>query len=272
MKPFLSVVCLACAVSLGGAPSVTRAVQDPTPPIDQLVAEFAAQGIALDPARKLCSIPVDVEVRDDLLEYLLVGPGGAVHETGFRTPVQPRLLNAALLALGLEPGVNATWKPVEPPPTEEQMRAGARPYDVEPPSGDALYLYVGWRRGGESYFFRIEDLIRNLGEGASMRRHAWVFLGSKWIAKSKKSDEKVFAADVYQNLICISYFSEGFTLLTGALPECVAQNVWMLNAWVLPPTGSRLRMFFSRERIEHLPSELEALLPEVAEVAPPQEK
>lgn len=251
------------------APGKSHVVQAQT---QQLVASFAEQGVALDPARKLCSIAVDVEVRDDLLEYLLVGPGGAVHETGFRTPVQPSVLNAALLALGLEPGKNATWKPVDPPPTEEQMRAGARPYDVEAPAGDGLYLYVGWRRGDERYFFRIEDLIRNLGEGASMRRHAWVFLGSKMISKSKKSDEQVFAADVYQNLICISFFSEGFTLLTGALPECVAQNVWMLNAWVLPPTGSRLRMFFSRERIEHLTSDLEALLPEVASAVEPREK
>jgi hypothetical protein len=248
---------------LAAAPQDAGSKPAPSPELAQLVKTFEERGVHLDPARKLCSIPVDVEIRDDLLEYLLVGPGGAVHETAFRTPVQPSVLNAALLALGLEAGTNAVWKPKEPQPTEEELRAGAMPYDIDVPHGDALYLYVGWRKGTERYFFRVEDLIRNLGTGQSMTRHQWVFLGSRMVTPAKKGAEAVFAADVYHNLINISFFPEGYTLLTGGLPECISQNIWMVNAWLVPERGTRVTMIFSRERIESMASDVDALLPEV---------
>ena len=32
----------------------------------------------------------------------------------------------------------------------------------------------------------------------------------------------------------LTYDLEGNTLLTGALPECLEQTIWMSNAWLLP--------------------------------------
>src|SRR5262245_34551609 len=104
---------LALVLALAASPS--GALQDGggalSPEQQALVKTLREQGVRLDPVRKLCSIPVDVQVRDDLLEYLLVGPAGAAHESAFVTGVQPSVLNVALLALGVEPGKNATWRP-----------------------------------------------------------------------------------------------------------------------------------------------------------------
>jgi hypothetical protein len=174
------------------------------------------------------------------------------------------VLNVGLLALGVEPGANATWRPKQPQPTPEEVRAGAERFDVTPPSGDSLYLYLGWRSGGETYFFRIEDLIRNLAAGRAMRRHAWVYLGSKMVPSGRKDGGEAFAADVYQNLICVSFFPEGYTLLTGALEECLDDSIWMLNAWLLPERGTRLAMIASRQRIDAPSEAIAKLLPEVA--------
>jgi len=229
----------------------------------QLVQGLREQGVRLDPARKLCSIQVEVQVRDDLLEYLLVGSGGAGHESAFLTTVQPSVLNVALLALGVEPGKNASWSVKDPPPSEEELRDGVSPYEVRPPSGDALYLYVAWREGEDVYLYRVEDLVRNLATGRSMRRHAWVYLGSRMLPASDGSGEQ-FAADLYQNLINIAFFSDGFTLLTGALGECVEQTIWMANAWLVPERGSRVELIFSREKLESLAPEHAAELPVVA--------
>src|SRR5262245_27723588 len=132
---------------------------------------FLEHGIHLDVERALCSIAVTIDVRDDLLEYLLVNPQGAQHESLFLTDVVPSRLNAALLALGVSPGKNAEWKRKDPPPTPEQVREGVLPYTVESPSGDGFLLYAAWREKGETYFYRVDDLLRNLETGRSLARH-----------------------------------------------------------------------------------------------------
>jgi len=265
MTPVL-VLALTCALAAAG--------QEPAGPLSpqeaQLVEAMAAQDVHLDPRAGLVAIPVDVAVRDELLEYVLVGPAGATHESLFVTPIKPSVLNLALLALGLEGGQNASWQPVEPQPTPEELRAGASAYTVTLPRGDELHPYVAWRQGDESYFYRLEDLLRNLLTGHSMRRHGWVYLGSRMIPPlpgrdpSKPSPPEEFAADVYQNLINVSFFRDGYTLLTTALTECVEQTIWMCNAWLLPERGSRLLLIFSRERLDSLPASLAEGLPIVA--------
>jgi len=229
----------------------------------ELVARLAEQQVQLDPVRGFCAFPADVDIRDDLLEYLLVGPAGAAHESGFQTPVAPSALNVALLALGVEPGSNADWRPKDPLPSEAELRAGANPYEISVPAGDGFYLYVGWKQAGETYFFRVEDLIRNLGTGQAMTRHRWVYLGSRMVRGGKKDASEVFAAEIYQNLINVAFFRDGYTLVTSALPECIDQSVWMLNAWLVPERGSRLEMVMSRSRIDALPPEIDKLLPSI---------
>jgi len=251
---------LALALVLAAPP------QDPLPgplsPEEQrLVDELAKQGVQLDPLRGLVSIGATVEVRDDLLEYLLVGPAGASHESVFRTDVLPSVLNVGLLSLGVERGTNATWYPKDPPVDDEDLRNGISPYEVTPPQGDGFYLYVGWREGGEVYFFRMEDLLRNLMQGRAMRRHRWVYLGSRLVPDDR--GDEVFAADIYHNIVNVSFFSEGYTLVTGALPECIEQTIWMANGWLVPERGSAVRFVFSRGTLAAPPPELLELLPDV---------
>ena len=231
----------------------------------ELVARLAEQNVTLDPRNAWCAIPVEVDIRDDLLEYLLVGPGGAGHESAFTTLVPANVLNVALLSLGIERGTNAVWRVKDPRPSEAEMRAGANPYDITVPQGDGLYLYVGWRVGEDTFFYRVEDVLRDLATGRAMRRHAWIYLGSRMVPSGKGGDPtERFAADVYLNYINVAFFSEGFTLLSAALPECVDQAVWMLNAWLVPERGSRLTLFFSRSRIDSPSVELLRDLPAVA--------
>lgn len=243
----------------------------PRPPGEaELVASLAAQGIHFDPAAGLASIAATVEVDNDLLEYFLVAPGGAIHESLLATSVRPSLLNVALLGLGVEPGRNATWTPREPAPTEEERARGILPYEVREPEGDGFWLYVGWRRGDETYFLRAEDLLRNLATGQTMRRHRWVYLGSRMLP-ARDGGSEAFAADVYQNLVNVSWFSDGATLVTGALPECLEQTIWMSNAWLLPERGSAVRVVFARERIEAGSPQLIALLPDLGPAPSPYE-
>jgi hypothetical protein len=205
-----------------------------------------------------------VLVKEDLLEYVLVAPGGAAHEALFQTDVQPSLLNTALLALGVEPGANATWERIDPPPTLEERRAGKKPYRIHLPVGDGFLMYVAWREKDETYLYRLEDLIANLRTARAMERHRWVFLGSAFLDPKEPGDAPVFAADAEGNLINLAFFQSGHTLLSAALQDCEDQSIWVANPWLLPERGQPVRLMFAHASLAELPAAWKASLPVVA--------
>jgi hypothetical protein len=225
-------------------------------PRAQVERAFQEQGIQVNIADRRCSFPVDICVRQDLLEYVLVTETGAAHESLLSTPVVPSVLNTALVTLGAKKGENVRWVEKNPPPSEEQIRNGAATYDVLPPTGETFFMYLAWAQDGETYFYRLEDLITNLERGRAMRRHGWVYLGSRMVQPKPTEPTEVLAADLEGNLINLSYFRAGNTLFTACLDDCLKQTIWAPNAPLLPPTASRLTMIFSHDRLNALPDDL----------------
>tara|TARA_R110002095_G_scaffold79274_3_gene68133 strand:+ start:758 stop:1636 length:879 start_codon:yes stop_codon:yes gene_type:complete len=221
---------------------------------------FEAAGIEFDPDHSLVSIPAQVAITNDLLEYVLTAPHGASHESLFVTGIDPEVLNTALLALGVTPGTGTQWKRKSPAPPVEDIKAGTPASEIVPPSGDGFYLYAGWTEGEDTYLRRIEDLVRNLDRGRTLRRHKFVYTGSSLTLATENRPEQ-FAASVTGNLINLSFFTAGATLLTGADPDCIKQTVWLANAWLMPPRGSDVRMIFSREPLEMIPAHVRSGLP-----------
>ncbi|MEM7306744.1 MAG: YdjY domain-containing protein [Planctomycetota bacterium] len=267
IAPRTALLALALPLALAGRAPESKPAAGPQEGGDAqaaLTALLEEGGVRLDHERGTVSIAARALVRYDLLEYLLVAPGGAAHESLFVTDIQPSLLNAGLLAIGAQVGTNASWERIDPPPTLEERRAGKRPYRVFPPEGpegQGLLLYVAWREGDETFFFRVEDLVANLETGRSMRRHPWVYLGSTFLEDD--DGQEVFAADVEGNLINISFFREGHTLMTPALPECEDQSIWMPNAWLVPPRDAGVELIFSSTPLTSLPDEWRDRLPVV---------
>jgi hypothetical protein len=247
-------------------PLALRPIQAPEVGGDEIQRALQQEGLILDRERALLALPVSVQIKQDLLEYLLVGPNGAAHESLFLTRVRPSLINTALLLLGVEPGRNA-WLETQPlPEGDPGASPPARPErKVHLPEGDGFYLYAAWREQGEAYFFRVEDLVRNFATGRSLRRHRWVYLGSRFVALKEANES--FMADVSGNLVNLSFFFQGDTLLTGAVEECFEQTIWAANEWLLPETGSPLFLIFSREPLEALPTGWGTRVPEVVPVA-----
>jgi len=263
----------------GAAPHQPAAPQDPAqdapgPQLpgareaaEALERAFRDAGVQLDHAAGVAAFRASIAVRDDLLEYLLVNPHGAVHEALFVTQAPAEVLNAALLALGAERGTNVAYVPKDPPPSEAEQRAGVRAFDVVPPQGAGVYLYAAWREDGETYFYRVEDLVRDLERGRTLRRHAWVYLGSRWNTAQRPGAVPQFAATAEGNLVCITFFSQGNTLLTTAVPECVSQTTWLPNGWLLPEAGAEVQLFVARAPLLAPPASLAASVPAVTGAA-----
>ncbi len=267
--PFLAVLgpLLSEAPPAGQSPATDPPLlQDARANLGELLAK---SGITFDDEHGLCAISARVDVTNDLLEYLLVSRHGAMHESLFVSNVEAESLNAALLALGVSAGRNASWSPKSPAPSEDELRQGVSPYVVQAPSGDGFYLYVAWREGEELFFHRVEDLVRDLSTHRSMKRHRWVYLGSRLIPSERGGGVR-FAAAVEGNLINIAFFAAGNTMLTAGLESCIEQTIWLANPWMLPPFESPVLFIFARERLEALPSGLRELVPVVPEGGAPQ--
>lgn len=230
----------------------------------ELEAAFAQQGIRFALQDGYVAFPVQVCIREDLLEYVLVSDFGASHESLFSTAVSPTVLNTAFLALGAAPGENVRWVPKDPPPSEEEVRDGAQTHDVVPPKGEGFYLYAAWKEDGETYVFRVEDLITNLERRRAMKRHGWVYLGSRLVPSEEEGEPDVLAAEMEGNLINLSYFRAGNTLFTAALDDCVFQTIWLPNAPLLPERGAALTMLAAREPMAALPEAVAEALVDVS--------
>ncbi|MBI1382109.1 MAG: hypothetical protein GC161_13620 [Planctomycetaceae bacterium] len=254
------------------------AQEDPQPsPVSgaraELLAALEAQGVHLDPTSGVVSIAARVLVRDELLEYLLVGRGGAAHESLFGTDVSASAVHTAMLLAGFESGTNARWVPN---PLGAEVGARRPSFDVLPPvsapNGPDVHLYAAWRDGDELYFFRVDDLIADLSSGRAMRRHGWVYLGSREVP-ARAGQPGGFAADVLGNFISVSFFQEGTTLATAALPECLDQTIWAANPWLVPERDQPVRFLLSPKPLSSLPEALADLVPRLVDTpaeAPPE--
>lgn len=240
------------------ADSAASAPQDPDAG-QAIVDLLRAEGIELDLTVGAIAVPARVLVTGELLEYLLVNNLGATHESLLVTDVTPSLLNAGLLALGLEPGENMRFEAVAP--DHVALEQGAAEVRLVPPTGDGVLPYLAWKEGDEVYFVRVEDVLCDLAAERSMRRHRWVFLGSRFANFGPDRGEQ-FVADVEGNLINLAFFTEGSTIATSALPECLDQTIWGANDWLLPPRGEAVQLILATERLRSVPATFASALPE----------
>lgn len=242
-----------------------------------LQAAFTAAGVMVDRDASAVAFPVSAEVRAEYLEYVLVNPHGAIHEALLVTPVDAQVLGTAFLSVGAEAGKNVEYVAKDPAPTPDEARAGAKTHDTIPPSGKPLYLYVAWRESagvpdlvtGEFpdetlHFHRLEDMIVDLKRDRTLRRHGWVWLGSRVLPPAKNGGVERFAAQVTGNLACVSFFPQGDTLLTPAMPECSSQTSWVANRWLMPAPGASMLMIGSPLELSGVPDGLAAGVPMIS--------
>ena len=94
---FLTAAFLAEGFLAAAEPAVQDQASSQDDPVLELLQDaFEEQGIRFDVKDKICAVPASICIREDLLEYLVVGPAGAAHEALLSTQVKPSLLNTRL--------------------------------------------------------------------------------------------------------------------------------------------------------------------------------
>lgn len=272
---------LAVALCLSAACAQEQKPQPPANPPDdaaaavqQALAEmrkaFADAGLQVDEKTGTVSLPVAVNILADPLEYLLIHRKGKGHEALFVTQCKPSVLNGALMFIGLEQGKNAGYREKDPPPTLEEIEAGADPVIVTPPEGRPFWITARWQdKDGKQHEVAVEDLLLELSTGEPMGLASWVFLGGR-MAPLYKNEPPVFVADFEGNLISICYLDPPNHLATMSHERARDdQNWWRTD--LCPEPGVEATLVFWRDKPK-LVEERERRLAEAARQKAPADK
>lgn len=170
-------------------------------------------------ARKV-EFPAVVNMDKGLLEYLIVGRSGKVHESLLRTDVEPYALQIALLLVGLEGS---------PHPLMGQG-------DPRAPEGDRVDIRVRWMHGGKSKEARPEEWTTLNKRPIS--RMPWVFTGSMIV-------EGVFLAQVEKSIVAV--YHDPAALIDHQLAEGASDEVWFVAEGKVPPAGTEVTVSIAPE-------------------------
>ncbi len=227
------------------------------------MAMLAQGGVHLDTGTQTVSIAVAVNRPTNDVEYLLIHQKGKKHESILITQVEPELLNAGLLALGLQPGENAQRVDKDPMPSMEELKSGVSPFTVVPPKGMPVFMTLGWQDAqGQAQQMMVEDLIYDWEGEEAVTGNQWIFLGGR-MAAFYRGDPPVFAASMEGNLISVCYMEPPNHLLTMRHPHAR----WDANWWVAkacPDPGTEAILTFHRRQpqVARRPQEKPADRPE----------
>lgn len=174
---------------------------------------YKIDNIKIDIANREITFPAEFNMNRGLIETILVGPQGRLHETILKTDALPAYIQTSLLLLGLECGQN--------------MELGN--YDSVP-EGDSLLVYASWTDTlGVTHEEPIERLVWNIPQNREMLKTYWIFLGSKIVNGQ-------FIADLDQNII--RTYHDPFAIIHSSLPTISDDTFYKANKNIVPEKGT----------------------------------
>lgn len=168
--------------------------------------------ILIDKTARSISFPAEVNMKQGLLEYLLVKNGGKTHESLLRTRVQPYHLQLACLLLGMEGG----------------RRALSAQGAAETPDGETVELSLELADGKR---VRAEQWMMLLvaGERRDVPKLRWIFTGSL-------VREGVFAAQSDGSIAAL--YHDPVAMIDNSSPEGASDEIWYARESAVPPVGT----------------------------------
>jgi hypothetical protein len=119
--------------------------------------------VRLDPERRTVTFPAFVNLREGMIEYVVVHSGGKTHESLLRTDARPRDIHLAMLLVGAR-GAGTNALPLDP--------------DLSLP-GDMVTVEVRWTSGRRVRVAAAEELVYDRRLGSALRRGRWTYTGSR---------------------------------------------------------------------------------------------
>lgn len=219
---------------------------------DQLLKVFEAEGISVNKEKKTVEVKGTI-IRDPNsprkypIEYVIISEGGSAHEALIMVKATPSNLNAALLSLGLNPGKTITSRKKDPPPPQDEIDSGnANEYELIPPTGQVVYIYVRYKGWNTRPIRFLEDLILDFRTGRSMKRVGWVYIGSRFaeVLDGRKRVRK-YMADMERNIVACYLTGFGNAIFDINTIDGIYDTLFDVHPEDAPPMGAKVDIIFA---------------------------
>lgn len=187
-------------------------------PIIKLVSPglFEIGGVNLDKKNGKIEFKAVINMDKGLLEYLLVGQSGKLHESLLRTDVEPFNLQVALLMMGLEGSMN---------PLMEQGQEAT-------PGGDPVQIMVKWDNKDKTEAIPVENWICiKEKEEVKKRVMDWVFTGSI-------INNGIFMAQAEKSIIAL--YHDPVAMFDNKSSEGASDEMWFVDEKTVPKNGTEV--------------------------------
>ncbi len=196
------------------------------PPAPDGSGLLSLPGMTLDLDNRLITLQAQVCLREGLLELLVCRQNsGRTHESILHTSAAPSDVHAALLALGLSPGVPARW--ISLPDGEWQ---------AIPPRGGLLAITLRWADvTGELHQRPAREWLKLIGE-TPPNGSQWVFVGSELLP------DGAYWADATGEVITVSNFPSTLIDVPFESTTSNAELLYQANTDAIPPLGTMVEV------------------------------
>jgi hypothetical protein len=227
MDSFLGkVIRLIAVIVMAGAATFAQEKEKPaisatTTTIKQLSADLFQIGeVQINKKTRAITFPGRLNMREGLLEYLLVSTEGKKHESLLLTEAEPYHIHTAMLLLGAKGA---------PMTTAEQRTASTNV------TGDAISINVEWVDKDGKKSMPAEDLIFNIGTKSEMTRGPWTYNGS-WMF------EGTFIAQRERSVVAIIHDHD--SLVNNPRPGRENDELWQARMELVPEVGTPVQVSF----------------------------
>lgn len=168
--------------------------------------------ISINRTTREISFPAVCNQTSGLIEYALVNKNGKVHESLFRTSINPKLIHATLLLLK------------ETPRPEFFKKLDNSPQNI---SGyKSIQIFSEWEQNGTKKIVEISKMVVNQTDGRNLTENSFVFTGSKMI-------EGLYLAEQDGSIVAVYHDSRATINCMDDLS--VSDDVWIASNIHMPP-------------------------------------
>lgn len=229
----LLLVAATVAIASGQLGAPAEAPAPGKPEVEKLDdTRFRIGQIIFDGKTREIRFPVEINMTEDLLEFLIVHKNGKVHESLFKTDISPTHLNVAFALLRYKPSPELYSKPAsDTDPTEtfpevpEEIRKAAR-----------LKIEVEWQDGERLRKIPVNEWVQHTATGSTMSADPWVYGGSEIV------DGK-FPPETTGDIVAI-YRSQS-ALINYSGKDHGDDTVWIVYPKRVPPLDTKVTLIIS---------------------------
>jgi hypothetical protein len=224
----IAVLCLTAAVS--------QAAEAPPekPKVERLDENrFRVGDVILDQKTREVSFPALVNMREGLLEFLVVHEHGAIHEALFSTKCSPTDINVALTLLRYKPSKELYRIPEKP-----GGRLSDKFYEVpeETRLAARIGVFVDYEKDGAKVRVPVSEWIRNDKAKKVMPPTHWVYGGSEFYRAT-------FIPETTGEIAAI--FITNTALLNFAGTDNLDDEVWTVMTAQVPEIETKVTLVFA---------------------------